>query len=156
MVTGVDLIKEQIRTAAGEEIPFKTDDIQIQGHAIECRINAEDPENNFMPNPGKITNVIMPGGPGVRVDTHIYPGYVIPTYYDSLLAKLIVTSGAGEGDGAREQAINRMCRALNEFHIDGVKTTIPFHREVMAHDAFRSGDVTTDFIEKHLDLKAGH
>ena len=155
MVTGVDLIKEQIRTAAGEEIPYKTDDIEIHGHAIECRINAEDPANNFLPNPGKITNIIMPGGTGVRVDTHIYPGYVIPTYYDSLLAKLIVMSRNGRG-GGREQAVNRMLRALNEFQIDGVKTTIPFHREVMAHDAFRRGDVTTDFIEKHLDLKAGH
>jgi acetyl-CoA carboxylase biotin carboxylase subunit len=155
MVTGVDLIKEQIKTAAGEKIPFTTDDIEIRGHAIECRINAEDPDKNFMPCPGKITNLILPGGPGVRIDTHIYPGYTIPTYYDSLLAKLIVMNPFGR-DGGREQAVNRMLRALNEFHIEGVKTTIPFHREVMKNDAFREGDVCTDFIEKHLDMKAGH
>src|SRR3989338_572034 len=147
MVTGIDLIKEQIRTAAGEELPFETDDIEIRGHAIECRINAEDPANGFMPSPGKITNLILPGGPGVRVDTHIYPGYTIPTYYDSLLAKLIVMTRFGRG-GGREQTIQRMLRALREFQIDGVKTTIPFHREVLENEAFRRGDVSTDFIEK--------
>jgi len=148
MVTGIDLIKEQIRAAAGEKIPFDTDDIQIRGHAIECRINAEDPSQGFLPSPGKITNLILPGGPGVRVDTHIYPGYTIPTYYDSLLAKLIVLGRHGRLD-----AIRRMERALAEFQVDGVKTTIPFHREVMAHDAFRKGDVRTDFIEKHLAVQ---
>jgi acetyl-CoA carboxylase, biotin carboxylase subunit len=156
MVTGVDLIKEQIRTAAGEEIPFKTEDIEIRGHAIECRINAEDPAKGFMPCPGKITNIIMPGGPGVRVDTHIYPGYTVPTFYDSLLCKLIVMSRNDKRGGGREHAIQRMLRALNEFQIEGVKTTIPFHREVMKNEAFRKGDVRTDFIEKHLDLKGTH
>jgi acetyl-CoA carboxylase, biotin carboxylase subunit len=152
MVTGVDLIKEQIRAAAGEEIPFETDDIEIRGHAIECRINAEDPANGFMPSPGKITNLILPGGPGVRVDTHIYPGYQIPTFYDSLLAKLIAMTRFGRG-GGRGQTINRLDRALREFLVDGVKTTIPFHREVLKNDAFLRGDVRTDFIEKHLAAK---
>jgi acetyl-CoA carboxylase biotin carboxylase subunit len=155
MVTGVDLIKEQIRTAAGEKIPFSSDDVQIRHHAMECRINAEDPARNFMPSPGKITQLILPGGPGVRVDTHIYQGYTIPSYYDSLMAKLIVATRYGAG-GGREHTIRRMARALNEFTVDGVKTTIPFHREVMAHDAFMNGDVTTDFIEKHLALQPAH
>jgi acetyl-CoA carboxylase, biotin carboxylase subunit len=155
MVTGVDLIKEQIRAAAGEEIPFKTEDIEIRGHAIECRINAEDPAKNFMPSPGKITAMILPGGPGVRIDTHVYAGYTVPTFYDSMLCKLIVMSRKGRG-GGREGAIARMLRALNEFSIEGVKTTIPFHREVMKNEAFKKGDVTTDFIEKHLAMKTGH
>ncbi|MGQ0644458.1 MAG: acetyl-CoA carboxylase biotin carboxylase subunit [Elusimicrobiota bacterium] len=149
MVTGIDLIKEQIRTAMDEEVPFDTDDIQIRGHAIECRINAEDPANNFMPSSGRITGLILPGGPGVRLDTHIYPGYAVPTYYDSLLAKLIVLGRPGRMD-----AIHRMERALREFSVEGVKTTIPFHREVLANDAFRRGDVTTDFIQKHLAVRA--
>jgi acetyl-CoA carboxylase, biotin carboxylase subunit len=152
MVTGVDLIKEQIKTAAGEEIPFDTDDIEIRGHAIECRINAEDPEHGFRPSPGKIETLTFPGGPGVRLDTHIYPGYVVPTYYDSLLAKLIVMTRNGRG-GGREMAIQRMIRALREFHIEGVKTTIPFHIEVLQNEAFRRGDVATDFIQKHLQMK---
>jgi acetyl-CoA carboxylase biotin carboxylase subunit len=155
MVTGVDLIKEQIRTAAGEKILFKSEDIQIRHHALECRINAEDPDRNFMPSPGKITQLILPGGPGVRVDTHIYQGYTIPAYYDSLMAKLIVSTRYGPG-GGREHTIRRMARALNEFTVEGVKTTIPFHRDVMAHDAFMNGDVTTDFIEKHLALQPAH
>ncbi len=155
MVTGVDLIKEQIRAAAGEKLSFSTDDIQIRHHALECRINAEDPERNFMPSPGKITQLILPGGPGVRVDTHIYQGYTIPPYYDSLMAKLIVATRY-DAKSAREMTIRRMSRALSEFTVDGVKTTIPFHRDVMAHDAFMHGDVTTDFIEKHLALQPAH
>jgi acetyl-CoA carboxylase biotin carboxylase subunit len=155
MVTGIDLIKEQIRTAAGEKIPFESEDVQIKHHASECRINAEDPERNFMPSPGKITNLILPGGPGVRVDTHVYPGYTIPSYYDSLMAKLIVAGRVGPG-GGREQVIRRMARALDEFVVEGVKTTIPFHRDVMANEAFRRGDVKTDFIEKHLALQPVH
>jgi biotin carboxylase len=105
-----------------------------------------------MPSPGKITNLILPGGPGVRVDTHIYPGYQIPTFYDSLLAKLIAMTRFGRG-GGRGQTINRLDRALREFLVDGVKTTIPFHREVLKNDAFLRGDVRTDFIEKHLAAK---
>lgn len=155
MVTGVDLIKEQIRAAAGEKLSFSTDDIQIRHHAMECRINAEDPERNFMPSPGKITQLILPGGPGVRVDTHIYQGYTIPPYYDSLIAKLIVATRY-DAKGGRDLTIHRMARALSEFTVDGVKTTIPFHRDVMAHDAFMNGDVTTDFIEKHLALQPAH
>ncbi len=145
MVTGVDLIKEQIRTAMGEEIEYDTDDIEIRGHAIECRINAEDPANGFMPSPGTINSLILPGGPGVRVDTHIYAGYTIPTFYDSLLSKLIVLGRSG-----RMEAISRMERALREFQVEGVKTTIPFHQDVLANEVFRKGDVRTDFIEKHL------
>jgi acetyl-CoA carboxylase biotin carboxylase subunit len=152
MVTGVDLIKDQISAAAGEKLTYDTEDVEIRGHAIECRINAEDPEKNFMPSPGKITNLILPGGPGVRVDTHIYPGYVIPTFYDSLLAKLIVLTRFSVG-GGREQSIRRMRRALDEFVVEGVKTTIPFHREVFVNEAFLRGDVRTDFIEKHLAAK---
>ncbi len=148
MVTGIDLIKEQIKAAAGEKIPFDTDDIPIIGHAIECRINAEDPANGFLPSPGRITGLILPGGPGVRVDTHIYAGYTIPTFYDSLLAKLIVMSRGGRGP-----TINRLRRALSEFSVEGVKTTIPFHREVLENDAFLKGDVRTDFVEKHLAIK---
>ncbi|MBK6880209.1 MAG: acetyl-CoA carboxylase biotin carboxylase subunit [Elusimicrobia bacterium] len=155
MVTGIDLIKEQIRTAAGEKIPFDAEDVQIKHHALECRINAEDPERNFMPSPGKITNLILPGGPGVRVDTHVYPGYTIPSYYDSLMAKLIVAGRVGPG-GGRESVIRRMARALDEFVVEGVKTTIPFHRDVMANEAFLRGDVKTDFIEKHLALQPVH
>ena len=149
MVTGIDLIKEQIRAAAGEKLPFESEDIQIRHHAMECRINAEDPARNFMPSPGKITNLILPGGPGVRVDTHMYTGYTIPTYSDSLMAKLICATRYGAG-GGREHTIRRMRRALDEFIVEGVKTTIPFHRDVMAHEAFLKGDVQTDFIEKHL------
>jgi len=155
MVTGVDLIKEQIRTAAGEKLLFETEDVQIRHHALECRINAEDPERNFMPSPGKISRLILPGGPGVRVDTHIYQGYTIPSFYDSLMAKLIVATRYGEG-GGREHTIRRMARALNEFTVEGVKTTIPFHRDVMAHEAFIRGDVKTDFIDKHLSISSGH
>ncbi len=148
MVTGIDLIKEQIKAAAGEKIPFDTDDVPIIGHAIECRINAEDPANGFLPSPGRITGLVLPGGPGVRVDTHIYAGYTIPTFYDSLLAKLIVMSRGG-----RDSTINRLRRALSEFSVEGVKTTIPFHREVLENDAFLKGDVRTDFVEKHLAIK---
>jgi len=144
MVTGIDLVKEQIRLATGERITYDRDDIPILGHAIECRINAEDPDHDFRPSPGTIRQVIPPGPPGVRVDTHIYSGYTIPTYYDSLLAKLIVM-----GD-SREAAIRRMRRALSEFTIDGVKTTIPLHQRILEHEMFRKGETYTDFIGKHI------
>lgn len=140
MVTGVDLIKEQIRIAAGEPLSFKQEDIEFKGWAIECRINAEDPFNNFMPQPGKVSNYLAPGGLGVRVDSAVYPGYTIPPYYDSMVAKLI-TYGA-----TREEAVNRMKRALDEFLIEGVKTTIPFHRKLMEHDVFVKGDFNTNFL----------
>ena len=145
IVTGIDLVKEQIRLAAGEKLGYDKDDVKILGHAIECRINAENPDRDFAPSPGKITGVVLPGGPGVRVDTHIYAGYTVPTHYDSLLGKLIVGSSRG-----RDAAVSRMDRALQEFHVDGINTTISFHKKVIAHPAFRKGQFATDFIQKHL------
>jgi len=144
MVTGTDLIKEQIRVASGMKLSWKQEDLEFRGHAIECRINAEDPERNFLPSPGKIDAYIAPGGPGVRIDSHCYPGYSIPSYYDSLVSKLIVW---GQD---RKEAIQRMQRALDEYAITGIKTTIPFHQKVLAHEAFQRGDVHTDFIEKYM------
>lgn len=151
MVTGLDLVKEQIRLAAGERINYDRDDYPAKGHAIECRINAEDPDHNFRPSPGTIQQLILPGPPGVRVDTHLYSGYTIPTYYDSLLAKLIVSGST------REDAINRMQRALVEFKIGGVKTTIPLFQKIMTHEVFRQGEACTDFIEKYMSAPTnGH
>ncbi|MBK9144589.1 MAG: acetyl-CoA carboxylase biotin carboxylase subunit [Candidatus Melainabacteria bacterium] len=144
MITGIDLVKEQIRVAAGMPLSIKQSDVDIRGHAIECRINAEDPERNFLPSPGRVDAYIAPGGPGVRVDSHCYPGYVIPPYYDSLVGKLIAW-GAD-----RQEAIQRMQRALDEYAITGIKTTIPFHQLVLAHKVFQEGHATTDFIEKHM------
>jgi acetyl-CoA carboxylase biotin carboxylase subunit len=144
MITGVDLLKEQIRVAAGEPLRFTQEDVQLRGHAIECRINAEDPDKNFMPCPGTIDGYVPPGGYGVRVDSHAYTGYRIPPYYDSLVAKLI-TWGAD-----RNEAIQRMKRALNEYGITGVKTTIPFHLKVLDNPDFIAGrEVYTDFIARH-------
>ncbi len=140
-VTGIDLIREQIRIAAGEKIDpdmFKGH----QGHAIECRINAEDPEHDFRPSPGLITTWHMPNGFGVRVDSHVYQGYTIPPYYDSMIGKLIVHGKT------RDEAIARARQALEEFVIEGIHTTIPFHQKVMQHPAFISGDVDTHFIER--------
>jgi acetyl-CoA carboxylase biotin carboxylase subunit len=144
MITGIDLVKEQIRLAAGERLTIDKDEVEIRGHAIECRVNAEDPDHDFRPSPGLITQVILPGPPGVRVDTHIYSGYTIPTYYDSLLAKLIVL-----GDN-REDAIRRMQRALGEFTIEGVKTTIPLHQRIIGHELFKKGETFTDFVAKNI------
>jgi acetyl-CoA carboxylase biotin carboxylase subunit len=144
MITGIDLLKEQIRVAAGEPLRFTQDDVVLRGHAIECRINAEDPDKNFMPCPGPIDGYVAPGGPGVRVDSHVYPGYKIPPYYDSLVSKLIVW-GAD-----REEAIARMKRALNEYAVTGIKTTIPFHVKLMDNPHFIDGkEVYTDFIARH-------
>ncbi|WP_303675076.1 acetyl-CoA carboxylase biotin carboxylase subunit [Vampirovibrio chlorellavorus] len=144
MITGIDLLKEQIRVAAGEPLRFTQDDVVLRGHAIECRINAEDPDKNFMPCPGPIDGYVAPGGPGVRVDSHVYPGYKIPPYYDSLVSKLIVW-GAD-----REEAIARMKRALNEYAVTGIKTTIPFHIKLMDNPHFIDGkEVYTDFIARH-------
>jgi acetyl-CoA carboxylase biotin carboxylase subunit len=144
LITGIDLIKEQIRVAAGESLRFTQEDVQLRGHAIECRINAEDPDKNFMPCPGSIDGYVTPGGPGVRVDSHAYPGYKIPPYYDSLVSKLIVWGTD------REDAIARMRRALNEYAITGIKTTIPFHQKLMDNQAFKDGmEVYTDFIVRH-------
>ncbi|MCS7152147.1 MAG: acetyl-CoA carboxylase biotin carboxylase subunit [Endomicrobia bacterium] len=140
----LDLVKEQILIASGEKLRFDADDISICGHAIECRINAEDPDKDFLPSPGKIESVTFPGGNGVRVDTHIYAGYTIPTFYDSLIAKLIVIGTN------RQEAIRRMLRALDEFKINGIKTTIPFHKRVLQTQAFIEGDVTTNFLHKYI------
>lgn len=144
MITGTDLIKEQIRVAAGLPLSLRQEDIVFRGHAIECRINAEDPDRNFLPSPGRIDAYIAPGGPGVRVDSHCYPGYKIPPYYDSLVSKLIVWGVD------REEAIQRMQRALDEYAITGIKTTIPFHQNVLSHSVFQAGDVSTDFVEKFM------
>ena len=141
MVYGVDLIKEQIRVAAGQPLTLKQKDLYPRGHAIECRINAEDPANNFMPSPGLIENLHMPGGPGVRVDTHIYNSYRVPPFYDSLLAKLIVAAIN------RTEAIRRLNRALDEFVIEGIQTTIPFHKFVINTPEFQAGDFDTHFLE---------
>ncbi len=144
MITGIDLIKEQIKVAAGAPLDFNQDDIEFRGHAIECRINAEDPDKNFMPCPGKVTGYVAPGGPGIRVDSHMYEGYNIPPYYDSLMAKLIAYGKD------RTEAIARMKRALNEYGITGVKTTIPFHLQVLDNpDFIRGKEVYTDFIARH-------
>ena len=142
MVTGIDLIKTQIRIAAGEKIHFQQDDIKLKGSAIECRINAEDFENNFMPSPGKIETLNLPGGPGVRLDTHIYPGYEISPYYDSLVAK-VITYGNN-----RQEAIKIMQRALSEFNIAPIKTTIPFHLRLLTNPAFLKGDISTHFVQE--------
>jgi len=138
-VMGVDLLKMQIRIAAGEKLKKKQ--AKPQWHVIECRINAEDPAAGFRPSPGKITSMHFPGGFGVRVDTHAYAGYIIPPYYDSLIAKLIVKGKT------REEAVIKMYHALDEFIIEGIKTTIPFHKKLMLNDKFRSGDFDTKFIE---------
>ena len=144
MITGLDLISEQIRIAQGERLRFKQSDIIFKGHAIECRINAEDPEHNFRPNPGRISAYLPPGGPGVRMDSHVYTDYDIPPYYDSLIGKLIVWAPD------RATAIRRMKRALRECAITGIPTTIEFHRKILDVPEFLAGDVYTNFIEEHL------
>ncbi|WP_082233878.1 acetyl-CoA carboxylase biotin carboxylase subunit [Halobacillus massiliensis] len=143
MVTGVDLIKEQLKVANDEKLSFEQEDIEFEGWAIECRINAENPFKNFMPSAGKIDMYLPPGGLGVRVDSAAYPGYMIPPYYDSMVAKLI-TYGRD-----RREAIQRMKRALDEFVIEGVHTTIPFHQRMMEHEVFVGGDFNTKFLETY-------
>lgn len=142
MITGIDLIKAQIRIAAGEQLPFSQEQIRQEGAAIECRINAEDTKKNFRPTPGMITRLIAPGGFGVRFDSHIHAGYVVSPYYDSMIGKLIVHQPT------RQEAINCMKRALAELRIAGVKTTIPLLREILDHGAFAEGRVDTTFIER--------
>ncbi|MGL6119458.1 MAG: acetyl-CoA carboxylase biotin carboxylase subunit, partial [Fusobacteriaceae bacterium] len=144
MVTGFDIIQLQIKIAEGEKINIQQSDIHLFGHAIECRINAEDPKHNFMPSPGQLTRYIAPGGIGVRVDSHSYQGYEISPYYDSMIGKLIVH------DMTREGAIAKMKRALSEYIIEGVETTIPFHLEVLANKFFKEGKTSTKFIEEHF------
>ena len=143
-ITGIDLVKEQIRIAMGQELGYSQSDIEIQGHAIECRINAEDPANQFMPSPGLVTTYDPPGGIGIRVDGYIYTGYTVPPHYDSLVAKLIATGKD------REEAIARLRRALSEFKIEGIKTTIPLYKEIINDERFRSGAIFTNFLEKGL------
>ena len=143
-VTGIDLIKEQIRIAQGESLSFKQKDVPQIGHAIECRINAEDPARNFAPSPGLIAEFRAPGGPGVRLDSHAYAGYRIPPNYDSMIGKLIVHRKT------RPEAIAAMKRALGEFHIAPIKTTIPLHLQIMDNEYFRSGEVDTGFVERVL------
>jgi acetyl-CoA carboxylase biotin carboxylase subunit len=144
MVTGVDLVKWQLRIAAGESLSISQDDIETKGHAVECRINAEDAAHGFAPCPGRITHYAAPGGPGVRVDSHIESGYEVPPFYDSLLAKVICW---GEN---RAEALARMQRALGEMRVEGVKTTIAFHRELLAHPDFRAGRINTRFVHDVL------
>jgi acetyl-CoA carboxylase, biotin carboxylase subunit len=146
LVTGIDLVKLQLRIAAGEPLPFTQDDIQIRGHAIECRINAEDPKT-FMPSPGPVKLWHAPGGPGIRVDSHIYTGYAVPPFYDSLIAKVIAH---GED---RDTAIARMKNALSEMVVEGIKTNAALHQEIFGHAAFRQGGLDIHYLERRLGLK---
>jgi acetyl-CoA carboxylase, biotin carboxylase subunit len=148
MITGLDLIAEQIRVAQGDRLSMTQSDIQLRGHAIECRINAEDPDQNFRPSPGRISAYLPPGGPGVRMDSHVYPDYEIPPYYDSLIGKLIVWGSD------RRAAITRMKRALQECAITGVSTTIGFHQRILDTPEFLAGEVYTNFIEQVMQPKA--
>jgi acetyl-CoA carboxylase biotin carboxylase subunit len=145
MLTGADLVKEQIRVAAGEKLSV-TNLPPLRGHVIECRINAEDPTRGFQPSPGRIDVYHPPGGPGIRIDTHVYAGYTVPPYYDSLLAKLIAQGRD------RAEAIQRMQIALDSFIIEGVTTTIAFLGRVLSHEKFRQGDVDTKFLEREAGL----
>jgi acetyl-CoA carboxylase biotin carboxylase subunit len=145
LITGIDIVKEQILIAAGEPLSYQQSDINLQGHAVECRINAEDP-HNFLPSPGTITQLHSPGGPGIRVDTHIYTGYKVPPYYDSMIGKLIAH---GE---SRESAIARMRIALQEMVITGIKTNIPLHLDIMRDSAFNAGGANIHYLEKKLGL----
>ena len=144
LVTGIDLVKQQILVARGDKLNFTQRDINIKGHAIECRINAEDPSKNFIPSPGRIEKLILPGGPGIRIDTHLYEGYTIPPYYDSLIIKLIAYGLT------RAEAIERMQRALEEIKIEGIKTTIPLYKKIFEHPVFLSGRYTTKWLENFL------
>ncbi|MCK5654821.1 MAG: acetyl-CoA carboxylase biotin carboxylase subunit [Candidatus Aureabacteria bacterium] len=147
MVTGIDIVKEQIKIASGKQLGIKQKDIKIKGHAIECRINAEDPDNKFIPTPGTISSLFLPGGPGVRIDSCVYSGYKIPPYYDSMIAKLIVYSHK------RMDVIRILYRALDEFRIGGIKTTIPFHKKILDSIKFRRGNCTTHFVEEIFNEK---
>ncbi|MBU0573343.1 MAG: acetyl-CoA carboxylase biotin carboxylase subunit [Candidatus Margulisiibacteriota bacterium] len=147
MVTKMDIIKEQIRIAAGEAMKIRQKDVRFHGHSIECRINAENPDRNFMPSPGEISVYLAPGGPGIRVDSHAYPGYKVLPHYDSLVAKLI-TWGNNRGE-----AIERMHRALDEYAIDGIHTTIDFHKKVLRDPSFVSGNFSTNFVNEFLGKK---
>lgn len=147
MISNIDIVREQILVASGEKLDFTQKDVLLRGHAIECRINAENPEKDFMPCPGKIDGYVAPGGFGVRVDSHSYPGYSIPPYYDSMIGKLICWGRN------RNEARRRMYRALKEYVITGVETTIPFHQEIIEDDVFMSGNFNTGFIEEYYERK---
>ena len=147
MISRVDIVRQQIKVAAGEELEYTQKDIHLAGHAIECRINAEDPDRNFMPSPGKIEGYVAPGGFCIRVDSHVYPGYVIPPYYDSLIGKLICWGQT------RNEARRRMYQALKEYVITGIKTTIPFHLDIIEDEIFKTGEFNTGFIEDYLKRK---
>jgi acetyl-CoA carboxylase biotin carboxylase subunit len=145
LITGIDLVKEQLRIADGQTLRFKQDDITLRGHAIECRINAEDPKT-FMPSPGRIELWHPPGGPGIRVDSHLYSGYMVPPYYDSMIGKVIAY-----GDD-RKSAIARISIALSEMVIDGITTNIPLHQEICQHAAFKEGGTNIHYLEERLGL----
>ena len=149
-VTGMDLVKEQIMVAAGEPLSVKQHEVEWRGHSIECRINAEDYALGFRPSPGQITYSYKPGGPGIRVDSHIYAGYTVPPYYDSMIGKLISRGKT------REEALRRMEMALDEMIIEGIKTTIPFHRLALQHPRFKAGDIDTHFVEELLKQPLVH
>jgi len=148
MITGIDLVQEQIRIAAGEKLRFRQKDIQLRGHAIECRINAEDPYR-FTPSPGKITSYHPPGGPGIRVDSHVYQGYSVPPYYDSMVGKVIAYGAT------REQAISRMRIALSEMVVEGIQTNLPLHRELLNDTRFIRGGVSIHYLEQKLAQESG-
>jgi acetyl/propionyl-CoA carboxylase alpha subunit len=147
MITGVDIVKEQIRIARGRQLRYQQGDISLNGWSIECRINAEDPFNQFLPSTGQITHILLPTGPGVRLDTGVYPGFEISLYYDSLISKIIVW---GE---TRAEAILRMRRSLEEYRIVGVRTNIPFHQNLMDSTRFMAGQYDTRFVEERFDMK---
>jgi acetyl-CoA carboxylase biotin carboxylase subunit len=142
MVTGIDLIITQLRIASGEELSFRQEDITLSGAAIECRINAEDPEKNFQPSPGRITQMIVPGGPGVRFDSHAYAGYTVSPHYDSMVGKIIVHQPT------RQEAIDCMLRALDELQVEGIMTTRSRHQEILRHSAFAEARIDTTFVER--------
>ncbi|MHB1000719.1 MAG: acetyl-CoA carboxylase biotin carboxylase subunit [Armatimonadota bacterium] len=144
MITGIDIVREQILIASGEKLDIHQKDVHIRGHAIECRITAEDPDRGFTPSSGIVGELVLPGGYGVRVDTHLYSGYTVPPYYDSLLGKLIVWGRD------RNEAIARMARCLSEFKVDGLKTNIPFHEKIMANAFYRRGEFSTSFIKHRM------
>jgi acetyl/propionyl-CoA carboxylase alpha subunit len=146
-VTGVDIVKEQIRIAQGEPLPYTQSDVSLRGWAIECRINAEDPFQYFMPSTGKITHMTLPAGPGVRVDTGVYPGFEISSYYDSLISKLIVWGNT------RSEAVTRMQQALDEYKIAGLRTNISFHRRLLESNMFINGQFDTRFVEENFSLE---
>lgn len=145
LVTGIDIVKEQLRIAGGEELSVKQEDIKVLGHAFECRINAEDP-SSFLPSPGKVKMFHAPGGPGIRVDSHVYSGYSVPPYYDSLIAKLI------SHGNSREQALTRMQIALDEMLIDGIKSNIPLHKDLVRDSEFQKGGINIHYLEQKLDI----